>query len=322
VPGEQQVQLRVIVAEVNRAAARSIGMNFAVRNNQGLVVFTQNTGNIAGFGFGGGGFGVGGFAGFGVPGFGGLANLTAQFDGGKIPFAITALRTLDYARSLAEPTLVTLNGQTANFLAGGQFPVPVVTGTTFAGLQGVQYVPFGVLLNFTPFITDRDRIRLNLSATVSARDIGTAANIGGATVAGLNSRTVNTTVELRQGETLAVAGLIQTNLGAQAARVPLLGDLPGLGMFFGLNRVEAGEKELVIFITPELARPLDCGQLPPLPGSEILDPTDVEFYLLTRLEGHCRDYRSPIRTDWSRIRQYHLLEQAHIAGPSGYTNWP
>jgi len=326
VAGEQQVLLRVLVAEVNRAAARSIGLNFSVTNDQGITVFANNTGpvfgGLGGRGLGGGvggGLGFGGFGGFGFAGA--IANVSATFDAGRIPFAINALKNLQYARSLAEPNLVAMNGVTANFLAGGQFPVPVIGGFGgFAGgLQGVSYVPFGVQLSFTPFITDRDRIRLVLNASISSRDLNTATNIGGGAVAGLTSRTVNTTVELRQGETLAVAGLIQYNLGADATRLPFLGDIPGLNVLTGLHRIQAGETELVIFITPELVRPLDHTQTVRLPGSEILDPTDLEFYILGRMEGHCSDYRSPIRTDLSRIRMYQLIEQTNIFGPAGYS---
>jgi pilus assembly protein CpaC len=319
VAGEQQVMLRVIVAEVNRAAARSLGMNFSVRNQQGLTVFSNNTGGITP-GIVGSGGGAGGF-GFGSGQFGGtIGNIFTSFNAGRIPFALNALKTVQYARSLAEPTLVTMNGQSANFHSGGTFPVPVVTaGNAFGGLQGVQYVPYGVQLNFTPFITDRDKMRLVLSATVSARDLNSSATIGGASVAGLNTRNVNTTVELRQGETLAVAGLIESNLGADATKLPFVGDLGILGPLTGLHRTQAGEKELVIFITPELVRPIDPNQLIKLPGHEILDPNDLEVYLMGRLEGHCKDYRSPIRTDLSRIKMYYQVEGANVAGPTGYT---
>lgn len=325
VAGEQQVALRCVVAEVNRAAARSIGLNFSVKNNQGLTVFSNNTGPIIPFNRGrsggSGSFGGGGTGGGGVGGMAGgaIANITAIFDSGKVPFAIDALRTMQYAKSLAEPTLVTLNGQTATFLAGGQFPVPITTGATFGGLQGVQFMPYGVQLSFTPFITERDRIRLILNINVSTRDVGTGANIGGANVAGLNTRSVFNTVELRSSETLAVAGLIESNSEGDSTRIPFLGTLPVVGPLTGLTRTNAGEKELVIFVTPELTRPLDPEQVIKLPGYEILDPNDMEFYLLGRIEGHCKDYRSPIRTDLDRIRQYHQLEQAHIAGPTGYT---
>jgi pilus assembly protein CpaC len=320
VAGEQQVMLRVIVAEVNRAAARSLGMNFSVTNSQGLTVFGNSTGGITPA-FGGGAVqGAGGF-GLGNNAFGGtVGNIFSNFNAGRIPFALNALKTVQYARSLAEPTLVTMNGQPAYFQSGGSFPVPVVTaGNAFGGLQGVQYVPYGVILNFTPFITDRDKFRIQLNATVSARDINSGTNIGGANVSGLNTRNVNTTVELRQGETLAVAGLIESNLGADATKIPFIGDLGVLGPLTGLHRTQAGEKELVIFITPELVRPIDPNQLIKLPGHEILDPNDLEFYLMGRLEGHCKDYRSPIRTDLSRIKMYYQVEGANVSGPTGYT---
>lgn len=323
VAGEQQVMLRVVVCEVNRSAARSIGLNFTVQNQQGVTVFANKTGPVIG---GLGGVGQTAFGGFGGGfGMGGqIANIAFNLDAARLPFALSALKNLQYARSLAEPTLVTLNGQTANFLAGGSFPVPVIGGFggfggMGGGLQGVMYVPYGVIVNYTPYITDRDRLRLALNATVSTRDLNSGTMIGGGVVAGLNSRSVNTVVELRQGETLAIAGLIEYNLGADTTRIPFIGDIPGLNNLTGLSRTQAGEKELVIFITPELVRPLDPGQVAKLPGSEILDPNDCEFYLLGRLEGHCKDYRTPIRTDLSRIRQYHTVEQSNVYGPAGYS---
>src|SRR4029077_17259476 len=104
--------------------------------------------------------------------------LPAVIDNGRVNLAIQALRTVNLARSLAEPNLATLNGHPANFQAGGEFPVPVVTGATAVGLTGVSFVPFGVQLNFIPFISDKDRIRLQLNATVSVRDVGTGASFG------------------------------------------------------------------------------------------------------------------------------------------------
>ncbi|HYH67387.1 MAG TPA: pilus assembly protein N-terminal domain-containing protein [Urbifossiella sp.] len=332
VAGEQQVMLRVVVAEVNRSAARTVGLNFAVTNNQGLTVFANRTGPVAGVlpGINGlnGGFGLGGFGGGfgGQAGNGGLAfaNIPFVTDAGRLPFALSALKNLSYAKSLAEPNLVAMNGQTANFLAGGQFPVPIVGGFggIAGGVQGVQYVPYGVQLSFTPFLTDRDRVRLVLNASVSSRDLSSSTNIAGGNVSGLSTRQVNTTVELRQGETLAVAGLIQTNTGADRTSIPFLGDLPGFGPLTGVHRHQAGEQELVIFLTPELVRPLDADQHVTLPGHEILDPTDVEFYLFGQLEGHCHDFRSPIRTDCSRIKQYYRAEGTNLAGPTGYTPLP
>jgi pilus assembly protein CpaC len=165
VPGEQQVNLKVVVAEVNRSALRSIGINFSIFNNQGMLTFAQLTGQIASSQVGGASTTIGTTASSAAN------NLPTVLDGGQIIMAINALRDLSYARSLAEPNLTTMNGQTAAFQAGGAFPVPVVTGFTASGLQGVQYVPYGIQLSFTPFVTDKDRVRLNVQAQVSTRDL-------------------------------------------------------------------------------------------------------------------------------------------------------
>src|SRR5439155_1693003 len=150
VPGEQQVMLKVVVAEVNRTAARSIGVNFSFLNSQGVTVFSNTTGNVAGTTTGG----ATGGAGANTGGTNVGANLQALLDNGQISVVINALKNLDFVRTLAEPNLVTLNGRKASFFAGGQFPVSVVTGATALGLQGVSFVPFGVKVNFTPLITD------------------------------------------------------------------------------------------------------------------------------------------------------------------------
>jgi pilus assembly protein CpaC len=314
IPGEQQVMLKVVVAEINRAAARSIGVNFAVRNQNNQVVFAQLTGNLPPPGAGGG---TGGATGQTT-----TTNIPLLLDGGQVAVAINALRTLNYARSLAEPNLVTLNGQTASFQAGGQFPVPQVTGFTASGLQGVAFVPFGVQLSFTPYITDKDRIRLTLSGEVSSRDLQAAqTNINGANITSLTTRNFQTTVELREGQTLAIAGLIQNNIGADATRIPFFGDLPIVGHFFGFDRTSAGEQELVVLITPELVHPLDPHETPALPGSDVFEPGDLEFYLHGRLESRrLADYRSPVRTDFHRMVRYRHCEDIYIAGPQGHSD--
>ena len=125
-------------------------------------------------------------------------------------------------------------------------------------------------------------------------------------------------MELREGQTLAVAGLIQNNLGADATRVPLLGDLPLIGRLFAFDNLSAGEQELVVLITPELVHPMNPKEVPPLPGSDLFEPSDLEFYLLGRLESHHPyDYRSPFRTDWQRLREYRRMEKTYLSGPSG-----
>ncbi len=284
VPGEQQVMLKVTVAEVNRNAARSIGLNFSVDDNNGSV-FRSVTGGVQG-------------------------NLLTSLDSGQVRLAIEALRKMSLSKTLAEPNLVTLNGMPANFQAGGEFPIPVISaGGIGAGqnLQGVAFIPFGVQLRFVPLIQDRDVIRLQLRAQVSTRDESLGTNIGGGaggtSVAGLNSRTVSTNVELRSGQTLAVAGILQTNFGSSSDRVPFWGDLPIIGGLGGINRSSSGEQELVILVTPELVAPVDSCEVPSLPGSDAFEPTDVEFFVKNRLESRrTQDYRSSVRTDYARQR--------------------
>lgn len=317
VPGEHQVMLRVTVAEVNRAAARSIGIDFTVRDNGGNYSFASLTSGLLPTTVGGAG--VGGAV-------GALGNLPVSIDQGQIVLAIEALRNVNFARSLAEPNLTTLNGQPAQFRAGGEFPVPAAT-QAFGGVgQGVQFVPFGVQLRFVPYITDRDRIRLQVGAIVSTRDASLGTNIGGAAIAGgtsvsgLNSRSFSSTVELRSGQTMAVAGLIQNNFGGTSVRVPLYGDLPVVGNLFGKKQTTAGEQELVILVTPEIVAPLDACDTPLLPGSDIFEPSDMEFYLWGRLESRrSEDFRSASRTDRRRQRSYYECEHVFIVGRKGHT---
>jgi pilus assembly protein CpaC len=346
IPGEQQVMLKVTVAEVNRAAARSIGTNFNITNNQGVTVFANNTGNLFSdasnaFGSGGGVGSTGGTSGTsGAAGSGGatgsgfgavVTNLTAALNNGNILLAISALRNMNLARSLAEPNLVALNGQTATFQAGGQFPVPAITGLgssgagagNLTGLQGVQFIPFGVLLSFTPYVTDRDRVRLSVAAEVSTRDFSAETSIGGAEVPGLSTRNFQTVVELREGETLAVAGLIQNSFSVDSTRVPFFGDLPFIGRLAAFDTTTAGEQELVVLVTPQLVHPLAHHETAPLPGSDMYEPGDLEFYLWGRLESRRNyDYRSPVRTDLDRMKAYRRCEQVYIYGPHGHTDPP
>lgn len=317
IPGEQQVMLKVVVAEVSRAAARSLGVDWSITNKSGIRVFAQETGNLA--------RGAAAATTNAAAAASGV-NLPAVLDNGRIPLAIEALRNVNLARSLAEPNLVTLNGRPATFRAGGEFPVPVVTGATATGLTGVSFVPFGVQLFFTPIVTDKDRVRLQLTAEVSTRDvaIGTQFGTGANTntfVPGLNTRLITTTVEMREGQTLAIGGLLQTNLGADTARVPLFGDIPFGGQIFRLDRTQASESELVLLVTPELVHPMEPKEIPPLPGSDYFEPGDLEFYLHGKLESNrSYDYRSPVMDDIHRMAAYRHCELLYFVGPHGHTD--
>lgn len=317
VVGEQQVMLRVTVAEVDRSAARSIGLSFNAKDSGGADVFSSlfdGLGSVSADAMN--------------PGFlaGTAANLPATLDNGQISLAINALRQLNLARTLAEPNLTALNGRTATFEAGGKFPVPVVAANAGDGLQGVRFERFGVLLEFVPFILDRDRIRLNVAAGVSVRNpdlgasVGGSEDAGGTDVPGLNTRSFETTVELREGQTLAVAGLLQNEYVADSDRVPGWGDLPLIGRTGAFDRVTSREQELVILITPELVHPLGSEESMPLPGADIFEPSDIEFYLHGRLESRrAEDFRAGARTDHARQMSYEHCESRVMIGSGGYS---
>ncbi|MEQ8819444.1 MAG: pilus assembly protein N-terminal domain-containing protein [Sumerlaeia bacterium] len=305
IPGEAQVMLRVVVAEVNRSALRSIGVNFDYISEDGTVMITNLTGGIREAGL------------VNVP-FNIMEEVGEEDPTGyELDAALNILRSLNLAKSLAEPNLVTLNGRKASFLAGGQFPIPVVTGATNTGLQGVEFVPFGVQLEFTPFVTERDRIRLSINAEVSTRQTASGTSVGNSSIPGLDTRTFQTTVDLRDGQTLAVAGLLQTNFGSTADRVPILGDLPIVGAMFGFNRTSASEQELIILVSPSLVYPMEEGEVPPLPGSDMNEPSDLEFYLLNRLES--LNLFDEEEGGQERLRAFQTGDEQFIEGPSGYT---
>ena len=164
---------------------------------------------------------------------------------------------------------------------------------------------------------------MQVSANVSTRDVSVSSSIGGSSVPGLTTRNFNSTVEMREGQTLAVAGLIQNNLGSQSNRLPFFGDIPILNHLTGIDSTQAGEQELIILITPELVSPLEKKQIPPVPGSDLFEPSDLEFFLLGRVESRrSRDYRSPVMNDPHRMMQYHECEKTYIFGAVGHTNDP
>ncbi len=307
VPGEHQVMLKVVVAEVNRNALRAIGANMSF-----------GPGNSASF-----------LSAFGAPSsVQGLNSNIVSAEGGTFginrgdfQLAINALRRVGYAKTLAEPNVVALDGQPAIFRAGDTFPVPASNVSFGAAAQGVSQQFVGVQIRFLPVITDKDRVRLQLSGMVSALDNNLTASVGGTNVPGTNTRNFFTTVELREGQTLALAGLISSGSRTNSSRVPFAGDLPGLGRLFNTDDIAAQEQELLILVTPQLVHPLSEGEELPLPGSDVFEPDDVEFYLEGRIEGgRVEGYRSPVRTNWERMKAYRRAQQQAIIGPSGYSD--
>jgi pilus assembly protein CpaC len=227
---------------------------------------------------------------------------------------------------LAEPNLVALHGHAASFLAGGEFPVPVpqVSAGGASPTITVRFKEFGVKLGFIPYILDGDSIRLSVAPEVSNIDftIATTLVAGGSPVPGLNTRKARTTVELRQGQTLAIAGLMQLELNGQTERIPGVGDLPIIGPFFSNTSTGRVEKELVVLVTPYLVEAMTKDQVPPTPGDDVKEPNDLEFFLLNRIEGRTgKDFRATTAWDdpLGLVRQLNL-ERRCMSGPSGYSD--
>jgi pilus assembly protein CpaC len=341
VVGSQQVMLKVRIAELNRTALRRIGANFlGVDPRTGGIVGSIVSGptNFQGTIGQAGTLGVGSTTNpQGIPfqqlfgnatlGPNGLdTTVFGIFQHANFEFTLGALRQNGLLKILAEPNLVALNGQLASFLAGGEFPVPVpqVGAAGVAPTITVRFREFGVRLGFVPYILDGDVIRLTVAPEVSNIDFTIAVTLvaGGTPVPGLNTRKAQTTVELREGQTLAIAGLLELTLNPQTTRIPGLGDLPIIGPFFSNTTSQRTEKELVVLVTPYLVEPMTPDQVPPTPGDEVKEANDLEFYLLNRIEGRTgRDFRSTTEWDDPYGLRYHLnLEKKYVNGPVGFSD--
>jgi pilus assembly protein CpaC len=328
--------LKVRIAELNRSALRAIGSNFlGVDPRTGSIVGSQIAGSVNAAGTVTPGLFqrnavAGELLGAAQAAITPLTNTGGTtvfgiFRAGNFMFTFDALRRNSLLKILAEPNLVAFNGQLASFLAGGEFPVPVpqVGAAGVAPVVTVRFKEFGVRLGFLPYILDGDRIRLTVAPEVSQIDFTIAVTLvqGGSPVPGLNTRKAITTVELEQGQTLAIAGLMQLQMDGTTQRIPGLGDLPVIGPFFSNTSGDRIEKELVVLVTPYLIEGMSHGQVPPTPGDEVKEPNDLELYLLNRIEGRTgNDFRST--TKWDDV--YHLrdllkLEKKYIQGPVGFS---
>jgi pilus assembly protein CpaC len=322
IPGSQQVLLKVRIAELDRTALREIGCDwFAVDPSSGAIVGTQ----IGGAGVAANAVLNNGLAGVATATLGANNTVFGIFEKGNFAFFLTALRQNQILKTLAEPNLIAMNGHQASFLAGGEFPVPVpqVGAGGVAPTVTVQFKEFGVRLGFVPFILDGDVIRLTVDPEVSAIDNSLATTLvaGGSPVPGVNARKAHTTVELKHGQTLMIAGLLLLQLDGSTTRIPGLGDLPILGPFFSNTTHKRQEKELVIMVTPYLVEPMNCDQVPPYPGAEVKTPTDLELYFLNRIEGRTGvDFRSTTEYDdpWHLLHHVNL-ERKYINGPCGFS---
>jgi len=280
VGGTQQVMLKVRFAEMQRSVSKSLSSSLGVSGNilsgdlgVGAGSNTLNTSNA-----------VAGSLGGSIPG-GNSNNGAAVFGfnlgGLQVSWLLEALESKGVVRTLAEPNLTALSGQEAKFLAGGEYPVPVAQED---GAISVEFKPFGIELNFTPRVIDGDVINLSLQAAVSAIDPTNSFTNGALTVNAFQRRETSTTVEMRDGESFAIAGLLQDDFRDLNGQVPWLGDIPVLGALFRSAEYERSQSELVIIITPHLVTPVR-GEALALPTDRVTLPTEREFFLQGKVTG-------------------------------------
>ena len=276
VGGAQQVMLEVRVAEMNRDLIRQIGVNMAgvgQGSNFGVTALNSLT-TLSG-----------------SPSTGGplsqlvtgAVNALVRFQTGDITWTgfIDALKEEDVVKVLAKPTLVAISGQEAQFLSGGEFPFPIPQAF---GVVTIQYKKFGVGLAFTPTVLTNNRISMAVSPEVSELDFSNALQLEGFTIPTIATRRATTVVELADGQSFAIAGLLKDNVREAVKKFPVLGDIPVLGALFRSSRYVKNQTELVIIVTPHFVKPLDMAQQT-LPTDTFTEPNDWEFYLMGVTDG-------------------------------------
>jgi len=216
--------------------------------------------------------------------FGGSSPPSAIGGGATSPFSITnalnifafrpdlnlatlikALQQRNILQILAEPNLVTTSGKEASFLVGGEFPIPVLQGGANSGAVTIQFREFGVRLTFNPVVTDNNTIRLYVKPEVSSLDYSNALSFNGFTIPALSSRKMETNIELGEGQSFVIAGLIDNRLTETVSRIPGLSSLPILGNLFKSKEVDRTNTELIVVVTPEVTMPLQPGEAKPMP---------------------------------------------------------
>lgn len=288
VSGVQQVLLHVKIMEVSRTKLRTLGIDWAQISSNSAVV-SSPTGLISSIASGSTSSGWVENPNTGVsypvqsltaPSIGSTGVETFRFgvvNGTNAFFGVLeALREDKLMKILAEPTLVAYSGRVAQFNVGGEIPVlvPQSLGTT-----SIQYKPYGTQLDFLPIVLGSGRIRLEVRPKVSEVDPANSVELYGIRVPGLRSRWAETGVEMEAGQSLAIAGLIQTRVETERRGLPWVSDVPYLGAFFRRDTDKSNEIELLILVTPDLVDPMDPDQVPPCgPGSFTTQPTDCELY--------------------------------------------
>ncbi len=274
VGGSQQVMLKVRFAEMQRSVAKNLSASIGVDvTGGGSVVSQAGTGRR-----------------ITTPGTAGINNVTnGQAGAFSIGFSsgglalnlmLEALESKGMVRTLAEPNLVAISGNEAGFLAGGEFPVPVADGD---GVK-IDYKPFGIELQFKPIVVDGDLINLTIQTAVSELDFSNPITINGSQIPAFSRREAQTVVEMRDGQSMSIAGLLQDNFADASSQVPWLGDVPVLGALFRSANYKRDQSELVIIVTPHLVTPVDGDSLT-LPTDRVRIPNENELFLLGKVSG-------------------------------------
>jgi pilus assembly protein CpaC len=331
VAAPQQVMLEVRFLEVNRDAGRQLGVNLYGANANGTNIGNTGLGSvipgatgraaIAGAGAPGGTIPLLGTAGTlatGAAPFGSLLTSVLRLNNGmSIDMLVTALETKGLLRRLAEPNLIALSGDSARFLAGGEFPVPVAS-TPNGNFQTVtiEFKKFGVELAFVPTVLSRGVINLRIEPSVSELDFTNAVVIAGTTIPALTVRDARTTVELRDGQSFAIAGLLQTRNQQDVSQVPWIGSVPVLGALFRSSSYQQHETDLVIIVTPRLVAPAAPGQVLASPLDSRLPANDVDFFLNGQMEVRKR-YNDYVNSGGDIKGPY-----GHMIGPDARASEP
>ena len=299
VAGVHQVMLEVRISEMSRSLLKRLGFNFnyvgGSGQNFGLNLLSGLT-SVPAAGFPAAGVGVSD-----------TVNLIFRFLSGETTWTvfIDALKEEGLLKVLAEPTLITLSGKTANFLAGGEFPIPVPQSSGSGGTTiTIEYKPFGVGLNFTPTVLSNKKINMLVAPEVSDLDFSNALTTSGFVVPSITTRRVSTVIELADGQSFAIAGLLRDDVRQIDSKFPLLGDIPILGALFRSTSFKKNESELIVIVTAHLVKPLDMAKQT-LPTDAYVEPSDLEFYLLGSMEG--RGKPNPVKGSGLEGQFGHIL---------------
>ncbi len=296
VAGVQQVQLDVVVAQVSRTEFRNLGFNFLSSRNSSFIGSTLS-GLSAQPTSMGAGLASGASSGASIGSTLAANGFVASTTGANVPFGVlnsnsgflgflNALRIESASKLLAEPKLVTSSGKKASFLVGGE--QAVISATSGVNGPGVAFVQIGTRLDFLPVVLGNGKIQLTVNPSIKSvnNDLGIANPTGPGRTPGFNDKQVTATVEMETGQTFVIGGLIQNETRGSTIKMPVLGDLPFLGVLFSSKSFEEIEQEVVILVTPYLVDPQSCDQLPKLlPGQETRSPDDFELFLEGILEA-------------------------------------